>query len=278
LRLIAGKVLMDRHAPAALMDTAESGYADSRAMIERWQGRGRLGYAITPRFALTSSEAQLEAAGRLANEFPETWIHTHLAENHLEIDEVAAAFPWSDSYLGVYERFGLLRERAVFAHCLHLGAEDRQHMASAGAAAAFCPTSNLFLGSGLYDLEQMVAAGVRTGLATDVGGGTTLSMLRTMGEAYKVLQLQDQVLTAGRALYLATLGAAEALGIDAHVGNFLPGKEADFVVLEPRATTLTAHRDAHAGSLDERLFALMHMGDDRNVAATAVNGVLHRHD
>lgn len=277
LRLISGKVLMDRHAPAALMDTAESGYAASRAMIERWQGKGRLGYAITPRFALTSSEAQLEASGRLAREFPDTWIHTHLAENHREIDEVAAEFPWSDSYLGVYERFGLLRERAVFAHCLHLGDEDRRHMASAGAAAAFCPTSNLFLGSGLYDLERMVKAGVSTGLATDVGGGTTLSMLRTMGEAYKVLQLQGQVLTAGRALYLATLGAAEALRIDAHVGNFLPGKDADFVVLEPRATTLTRHRDAHADSLDERLFALMHMGDDRNVAATLVNGVLHRH-
>ena len=277
LRLIGGKVLMDRHAPEALMDTAESGYADSRAMIERWQGKGRLGYAITPRFALTSSEAQLEAAGRLASEFPDTWIHTHLAENHREIDEVAVEYPWSGSYLGVYERFGLLRERAVFAHCLHLDDEDRRHMASAGAAAAFCPTSNLFLGSGLYDLERMVAAGVRTGLATDVGGGTTLSMLRTMGEAYKVLQLQDQVLTAGRALYLATLGAAEALYIDAHVGNFLPGKEADFVVLEPRATTLTAHRDAHTTSLDERLFALMHMGDDRHVLASAVNGTLYRH-
>lgn len=278
LRLIAGKVLMDRHAPDALLDTAESGYADSRALIERWQGRGRLGYAITPRFALTSTEAQLEAAGRLATEFPETWIHTHLAENHREIDEVAAEFPGSGSYLGVYERFGLLRERAVFAHCLHLDDDDRRHMASAGAAAAFCPTSNLFLGSGLYDLERMVAAGVRTGLATDVGGGTTLSMLRTMGEAYKVLQLQNQALTAGGALYLATLGAAEALGIEAHVGNFLPGKEADFVVLEPRATTLTAHRDAHTTSLDERLFALMHMGDDRNVEATAVNGMLYRHD
>ena len=278
LRLIAGKVLMDQNAPAALMDTPESGYADSRAMIERWQGRGRLGYAITPRFALTSSAAQLDAAGRLASEFPDSWVHTHLAENHREIDEVAAAFPWAGSYLGVYERYGLLRERAVFAHCLHLDDEDRRHMASAGAAAAFCPTSNLFLGSGLYDLKRMVAAGVRTGLATDVGGGTTLSMLRTMGEAYKVLQLQDQVLPAGRALYLATLGAAEALCIDAYVGNFEPGKEADFVVLDPQTSTLTAHRDAHAASLDDRLFALMHMGDDRNVIATGVNGVLHRHD
>ncbi len=277
LRLIAGKVLMDRNAPAPLLDTAASAYTDSRALIERWQGRGRLGYAITPRFALTSSPEQLEAAGRLAREFPETWIHTHLAENHREIDEVAAAFPWAASYLGVYERFGLLRERSVFAHCLHLADRDCRQLAQAGAAAAFCPTSNLFLGSGLYDLERMTLAGVRTGLATDVGGGTTLSMLRTMGEAYKVLALQDQVLTAGRALFLATLGAAQALGIDGHVGNFLPGKEADFVVLDPRAATLTARRDAQAELLEERLFALMTLGDDRHVVATAVNGTLHRH-
>ena len=276
LRLVAGKVLMDRNAPEPLLDTAATAYADSRALIERWQGRGRLGYAITPRFALTSTPAELEAAGRLAMEFPETWIHTHLAENHREIDEVAAAFPWSTSYLDVYERFGLLRERAVFAHCLHLGDEDCRHMAEAGATAAFCPTSNLFLGSGLYDLERMTRAGIRTGLATDVGGGTTLSMLRTMGEAYKVLQLQGQPLSAGRALFLATLGAAEALGIDRHVGNFLPGKEADFVVLEPRAAALTARRDAHAETLEERLFALMTLGDDRHVAATAVNGALYR--
>ena len=277
LRLISGKVLMDRNAPAPLKDTAESAYTDSRALIERWQGRGRLGYAITPRFALTSSPAQLEAAGRLGREYPETWIHTHLAENRREIEEVAAAFPSAASYLAVYEHFGLLRERAVFAHCLYLGDEDCQHLSRAGAAAAFCPTSNLFLGSGLYDLERMTRAGVRTGLATDVGGGTTLSMLRTMGEAYKVLALQEQVLTAGRALFLATLGAAEALGIDRYVGNFLPGKEADFVVLEPREAALTANRDALAESLEERLFALMILGDDRHVVATAVNGTLHRH-
>ena len=277
LRLITGKVLMDQAAPEALCDTAASGYADSRALIEKWHGKGRLGYAITPRFALTSSEAQLEKAGELAAEFPDVWVHTHLAENHREIDAVADAYPWSDSYLGVYERFGLLRERAVFAHCLHLSDEDRAHMAKARAAAAFCPTSNLFLGSGLYDLRQMCDAGVRTGLATDVGGGTSLSMLRTMGEAYKVLQLQDQVLPPGRALYLATLGAAEALGIDAFVGNFAPGKEADFVVLDPAATRLSAHRDAYSRSLDERLFALMTLGDERHVAATVIRGEIHRH-
>ncbi len=277
LRLISGKVLMDQEAPEPLKDTAESGYADSRALIEKWHGKGRLGYAITPRFALTSSEAQLRRAGELAAEFPDVWIHTHLAENHREIDAVAAAFPWSQSYLGVYEHFGLLRERAVFAHCLHLTDDDRRKMAGAGCAAAFCPTSNLFLGSGLYDLNRMSEIGVKTGLATDVGGGTSLSMLRTMSEAYKVLQLQDQVLPPLRALYLATLGAAEALGIDAHVGNFARGKEADFVVLDPAATALSAHRDAHTESIDERLFALMTLGDDRHVAATVIHGTLHRH-
>lgn len=277
LRLVAGKVLMDREAPVALCDTPETGYADSRVLIEKWHGRGRLGYAITPRFALTSSEAQLESAGRLAAEFPDVWIHTHLAENREEVSEVAATFPWSESYLGVYERFGLLRERAVFAHCLHLSAEDRRHMADSSSAAAFCPTSNLFLGSGLYDLRGMAEAGIRTGLATDVGGGTSLSMLRTMGEAYKVLQLQDQLLPPARALYLATLGAAEALGIDRHVGNFAAGKEADFVVLDPRTTPLTAHRDAHTTSVEERLFALMTLGDDRQVVATAINGHLYIH-
>ncbi|MEO1246578.1 MAG: guanine deaminase [Pseudomonadota bacterium] len=276
LRLIAGKVLMDREAPKALRDTPESAYADSRALIERWHGRGRLGYAITPRFALTSSEAQLERAGELAAEYPDVWMHTHLAENHREIDAVAESFPWSSSYLDVYDRFGLVRERAVFAHCLHLSDAECGRMADSGSAAAFCPSSNMFLGSGLYDLERMRGAGVKTGLATDVGGGTCLSMLRTMGDAYKVLQLKGQVLSPADALYLATLGAAEALGIDRHVGSFAPGKEADFVILEPGATRLSAHRDAHTGSLEESLFVLMTLGDDRHVAATAVQGRLHR--
>ena len=274
LRLISGKVLMDRGAPEALLDTPKRGYAESRALIERWHGRGRLGYAITPRYALTSSEAQLESAGRLAREYPDVWLHTHLAENRREIDAVAEAFPDSPSYLAVYERFGLLRERAVFAHCLHLDERDCRRMARRGAAAAFCPTSNLFLGSGLFDLGRMRTAGVKTGLATDVGAGTSLSMLRTMGEAYKVLKLGDQVLSPADALYLATLGAARALGIDAEVGNLEAGKEADFVLLDADATRLAGHRVAQTGTLDERLFVLMTLGDDRHVRATVVNGRL----
>lgn len=272
MRLIAGKVLMDRSCPEELQDDAESGYEQSKALIERWHGKGRLGYAITPRFALTSSDEQLAAAGKLAAEYPDTWIHTHLAENHDEIAEVARLFPDSDSYLDVYDRFGLVRERSVFAHCLHIHEPDLKTMSSKGSAAAFCPTSNLFLGSGLFDLRKMRDAGVRCGLATDVGGGTSLSMLKTANEAYKVLHLQDQSLPAERALWLATLGAAEALYLDDKLGNFAAGKEADFIVLDAEGSSITAHRCGEANTVAEGLFALLTLGDDRNIAATYIAG------
>ena len=273
MRMIAGKVLMDSNCPEALRDTAETGYEDSRRLIERWHGSGRLGYAITPRFALTSSEAQLAAAGRLAAEYPDVWVHTHLAENRDEVEQIAKLFPWSSSYLGVYERFGLVRERSVFAHCLHLGDDECRLMAGSGAAAAHCPTSNMFLGSGLFDLRRLREERIRVGLGTDVGGGTSLSLLKTMREAYKVLHLQQQPLPPGRALYLATLGAAEALYLDDRIGNFETGKEADFVVLDPRGTPISAHRTALAESVGELLFALIVLGDDRNVAATYLQGL-----
>ena len=272
LRLIAGKVMMDKNCPVALRDDPQSAYDDSKALIEKWHGKGRLGYAITPRFALTSSEAQLEAAGRLAGEHPDTWVHTHLAENQEEIDEIARQFAWSRSYLDVYDHFELLRERSVFAHCLHLDATDRSLLAEKGGTGAFCPTSNLFLGSGLFDLQSMSDAGVRVGLATDVGGGTSMSLLRTMSEAYKMLHLRGQPLPASRAFYLATLGAAEALYLDDLIGNFVPGKEADFIVLDPQGSHITERRAAFAETLDELLFALIFLGDDRNVAATYVAG------
>lgn len=273
MRLIAGKVLMDSNCPEELRDDAETGYADSKALIERWHGKGRLGYAITPRFALTSSAEQLAAAGRLASEYPDVWIHTHLAENMEEVDEIARLFPDSRSYLDVYEQHGLLRERAVFAHCLHMDDEDRASMSAHGGAAAFCPTSNLFLGSGLFDLPAFRDAGIRCGLGTDVGGGTSLSLLKTASEAYKVLHLQEHALPATRALYLATLGAAEALYLDDRIGNFASGKEADFVVLDFEGSNLTARRTAAATTIEEKLFALMTLADDRNVAATYVNAV-----
>lgn len=272
MRLIAGKVLMDRHCPEELRDDPASAYAESRALIERWHGKGRLGYAITPRFALTSSEAQLEAAGRLAAECPDVWVHTHLAENQTEVAGIAKQFPWSESYLDVYDHFGLLRERSVFAHCLHLKDSECRLLAAKGGAAAHCPTSNLFLGSGLFDLRRLREQSIRVGLGTDVGGGTSLSLLETMREAYKVLHLQRQPLPPGRAMYLATLGAAEALYLDDRIGNFCAGKEADFVVLDPAATTISAHRTAIADSISELLFAMMVLGDDRHVAATYLEG------
>jgi len=273
MRLIAGKVLMDSNCPEALRDDAETGYADSKALIERWHGKGRLGYAITPRFALTSSPEQLAAAGRLASEYPDVWIHTHLAENMEEVDEIARLFPDSRSYLDVYEQHGLLRTRAVFAHCLHMDDDDRASMSVHGGAAAFCPTSNLFLGSGLFDLPAFRDAGIRCGLGTDVGGGTSLSLLKTASEAYKVLHLQEHALPATRALYLATLGAAEALYLEDKIGNFASGKEADFVVLDFEGSSLTARRTAAAETIEEKLFALITLADDRNIAATYVNGV-----
>jgi len=272
MRLIAGKVLMDCNCPEELRDDAESAYDDSKMLIERWHGRGRLGYAITPRFALTSTEQQLRAAGRLAEEYPEVWVHTHLAENRDEVEEIARQYPSSRSYLDVYDGFGLLRERSVFAHCLHMVDEDRIRMAKKGGAAAFCPTSNLFLGSGLFDLSAIRDANVRFGLGTDVGGGTSLSLLKTASEAYKVLHLQNHALPATRALYLATLGAAEALYLDDRIGNFLAGKEADFVVLDPDATSLTARRTAAAETIEEAFFALLTLADERHIAATYVRG------
>lgn len=272
MRLLSGKVLMDQNCPESVRDGAESTYTVSRRLLEKWHGKGRLGYALTPRFAVTSSEAQLKAVGKLAAEFPDVHIHTHLAENHKEIELVAERFPLRRSYLDVYEHFGLVRERAVFAHCLHLDDQDRKCMAGNGSAMAFCPTSNLFLGSGLFNLRSARDSGIRVGLATDVGGGTSLGMLQTMSEAYKVLHLQSQSLPGFRALYLATLGAAEALYLDDKIGNFVTGKEADFVILNYAGAEITRRRLARAEDIAEKLFALIMLGDDRNISATHVMG------
>ncbi|WP_440995709.1 guanine deaminase [Arhodomonas sp. SL1] len=277
MRLSAGKVLMDRNAPDYLRDTAETGYRDSRALIERWHGVDRLAYAITPRFAPTSSDEQLRRVGELARAYPDTYVHTHVAENPAEVAWVSELFPWSRSYLDVYDRFGMLRERSVYAHCIHLDDGDRRRMAETGAVMGFCPTSNLFLGSGLFDYAAARDAGVGVGLATDVGGGTSFSMLRTAAEAYKVAQLQGTSLSAARLLYLVTLAGAEALSVADRIGGFRPGREADLVVLDPAATPLLARRSAAAGDITERLFALLTLGDDRCIAETWVAGrCLHR--
>jgi guanine deaminase len=272
LRMAAGKVLMDRHGPAELQDTPEGGIADSEALIEAWHGKDRLAYAITPRFAITSSDRQLEMAGALAQRHPTTLVQTHVAENREEVEWARRLFPGARSYLDVYDRHGLLREGAVFAHCIHLDPEDRRRLAQSGATAAFCPTSNLFLGSGLFDLRAADEAGHAVAIATDVGGGTSFSMLRTLGEAYKVGQLLGQPLSPVRAMYFATLAGARALRMDAAIGNFEPGKEADFVVLDDGGVPLLARRLAAARTLEERLLCLMMLGDERSVRATFVMG------
>jgi len=272
-RMIAGKVMMDRDAPTALMDTAERGYDESKALIERWRGRGRLDYAITPRFAVTSTQAQLDAAGALAREFPQLYVQTHANENKAEIARVAALFPEARSYIDVYEKAGLTGPRSVFGHCIHLQDSEVAALAKSQSVAAFCPTSNLFLGSGLFDQARLARAGVRIALATDVGGGTSYSMLRTAAEGYKVLQLKGQSWPALDAFYRMTLGNARALSLDDRIGSIEPGKEADLIVLDPRATPALAHRMERAGgNIEVELFAFLTLGDDRAVRQTYVAG------
>lgn len=275
LRMIAGKVMMDRHAPDFLLDTAESSYYESKELIERWHQQGRSLYAITPRFAPTSSPAQLRLAGKLLEEHPGTYLHTHLSENVNEVAWVQQLFPDCKGYLDVYDRAGLVGERSIFAHCIQLTSAEFQRLSEAKAAIAFCPTSNLFLGSGLFKLGHAKSCDcpIRVGLATDVGAGTSFSLLQTANEAYKVVQLQQQTLSPFQALFLATLGGARALGLEDKIGSFALGSEADFVVLNPRSTSLMAFRNPEGTphsltDLADRLFSLIIMGDDRAIHAT----------
>jgi guanine deaminase len=267
LRMVAGKVLMDRNCPDFLRDL-EGDLGESEALIKRWHKRGRALYAITPRFAPTSTEAQLRLTGELAAAYPDTFIQTHVAENRDECTWVGELFPQARSYLDVYDSYGLMRPRAMFGHCIWLDDEDMARMAATGSAAAVCPTSNLFLGSGLFDFERADKAGMLLSLGTDVGAGTSFSLLQTMNEAYKVARMKGSYLTALRMFYLATLGAARAMGLEDTIGSFTPGLEADFVVLDREATPLMARRTSHSHSLEELLFALALLGDDRTVAAT----------
>lgn len=270
MRIISGKVLMDL-GPEGLSDTVASGRSDTEALIARWRGRGRLGYAVTPRFVPTSSPEQLADAGALVAEHPDVLMHTHLSENPGEIDYVASRFPDSADYLDVYDRFGLVGPRSVFAHCVHMSERALSRMAEAGSGIAFCPTSNMFLGSGLFDLAQADRHSVAIGVGTDIGAGTSLSVLHTLGEAYRTCQLRGASLDPFRALHLATAGGARVLGIGDRVGAFRPGQEADFVLLDEAATPLLARRCAGA-TLHDRLFALQVLGDDRAVSATYLRG------
>ena len=272
MRMAAGKVLMDRNCPEYLRDTPETGERATRELLEAWHGRERLLYAITPRFAPTSSDAQLASAGRLATDYPDALIQTHVAENLDEVAWVKRLFPKARSYLDVYDRCGLLRERAIYAHCIHFDEVDRARMAQSGAAAAFCPSSNLRLGSGLFDVAAADAAGMRFSIATDVAGGSSFSMLQTLSDAYKVAQLSHQHLSPLRAFYLATLAGARALGVDDRIGRFAVGTEADFIVLDLRATPLLARRTARSRTLAEKLLVLITLGDDRAVSRTYILG------
>jgi len=273
-RMIAGKVMMDRNAPEALTDTAESSYRDSKALIARWHGKGRQLYAITPRFAITSTPEQLAVAGRLAAEHPDCHVQTHIDENRAEIAFACELYPEAADYADIYRRYGLLGPKSLMGHCIHMTHNEWQAFAETGAVAVFCPTSNLFLGSGLFDWAHARQRGVKVAVATDIGGGTSYSMLRTMAEAYKVLQLQGQSLSAFAALHAITRGNAVALGLDHLIGSFEPGREADVVVLDTGATRAMAHRMETVRDLVEELFVLVTLGDERNVVATYVMGEL----
>ena len=275
LRLIAGKVLMDQNAPDGVRDDTEQSLRDTETLIQRWHGVDRLGYAITPRFVPSCSAAQLRGAGELAAKYPDVWIQSHVAENKDEIAWVRELFPQARSYLSVYEQFGLMRPRAIYAHCIYLDDEDRTLMRSTGAAAAVSPTSNLFLGNGFFDYAGADRAGFNYGLASDVGGGTSFSPFHTMLAAYYVgregqtkpgLSLSPQHLW-----WQHTAGAAQALGLSGVVGNLLPGCEADFVVINPQATPLLARKTAQAESLDELLFSMIVLGDDRLIEKAVIS-------
>lgn len=277
LRMIAGKVMMDRNAPDYLTDCPQSSYDDSKSLIQKWHNRGRLRYAVTPRFAPTSSSEQLDKAGQLLREFPDVYMHTHLSENLDEIEWVKELFPDCDHYLDTYDRAGLLGRRSVFAHCIHLNDDEWQRMSDSQSGIAFCPTSNLFLGSGLFNLKRAVKNDINVGMGTDVGGGTSFSILQTLNEAYKVLQLRGQTVSILKMFYLATLGGAETLDLSDKIGNFAIGKEADFVVLDKSATPLMDLRLNEHNDLLEQLFVFGMLGDDRTIKQTWSAGVL-KHD
>ena len=275
LRLIAGKVLMDQNAPDGVRDETRQSLIDTEALIRRWHGVDRLGYAITPRFVPSCSAAQLRGAGELAAQYPDVWIQSHVAENRDEVAWVRQLYPAARSYLSVYEQFGLLRPRAVYGHCIHFDDEDRALMRDSGAVAAVCPTSNLFLGSGFFDYQAADRIGFGYGLGSDIGGGTSFSPFHTMLAAYYVGregQTKPGVSLSPQHLWWQhTAGAARALGLDGVVGNLRPGCEADFVVINPQATPLLARKTAQAGSLDELLFALIVLGDDWLIEKTVIS-------
>ena len=272
--VVGGKVMMDRNAPEGLTDTPQSGYDDTKALIAEWHGRGRLHYAVTPRFAITSTPEQMEMAGALMREHPDLHMQTHLSENHAEIAFTRELYPWSKDYTDIYAHYGLTGPKALFGHCIHLSEREADVLSDSGSVAVFCPTSNLFLGSGLFDYQRYRKRDkpVRIAAATDVGGGTSYSMLRTMDEGYKVIALNGEKLNPLASFWQITLGNAEALSLAGRIGSLEAGKDADFVVLDARATPAMALRMETVSSLAEELFLLQTLGDDRAIAETYVAG------
>ncbi|MES0826993.1 guanine deaminase [Ruegeria sp. SCP11] len=272
MRMLGGKVLMDRNAPEGLLDTPQTGYDDTKDLIRDWHGKGRNGYVITPRFAITSTPEQMAMAQALAQEHPDCHIQTHLSENKDEIAYTAQLYPSARDYLDVYQSYGLLGRKTLLGHSIHLEAREVDALAETGAHPVFCPTSNLFLGSGLFDHGGLSARGISNGIATDIGAGTSYSMLQTLNEGYKILQLQGLALHPLQAFHWATLGNACVLGLEDKIGNLAPGTEADIVVLNARSTSAMALRMDRVSSLAEELFVLQMMGDDRAIEAVYVSG------
>jgi len=274
MRMLAGKVLMDRNAPKPLLDTPQSGYDKSKSLIDKWHGMGRNGYTITPRFPGTSSPEQLEAAASLWQSHDGVNLQSHLAENLDEIAWMKELFPACKDYTDIFDRFGLLGTRAIYAHGVHLSDREISVLGAKQVALSHCPTSNLFLGSGAFNLHRLKGCEgqLQVGVGTDVGAGTSFSILQTLGEAYKVSQMTDEPLSAARAFYLATLGGAAALCLEDKIGSFEVGKEADFIVLDLEATPLIKRRIARCETIEEILFSLMILGDDRCVARTYIMG------
>ncbi|GEA07752.1 guanine deaminase [Alteromonas sp. KUL42] len=272
MAMIAGKVCMDRHCPSELQDTAQSAQLDSAQLIETWHNKGRNRYALTPRFAPTSTDAQLAAMGELAQQYKDVFIQTHLSENLDEIAWVKRLFPNTNSYLDVYDKYNLVRERAVFGHGIYLSPDEWTRLSEANATLAFCPTSNLFLGSGLFDMTSAKANNVHVALATDVGAGTTFNMFNTYADAYKVSQLRNAPICPLEGFYLMTQGAALAHRLDDEIGNLNPGSMADFIVVEPRFDELTSLRIKQDATFDDVFFALSILGDDRAIEQTWISG------
>jgi guanine deaminase len=286
LRMIAGKVMMDRNAPKNLLDTAKTSYEESQKLIQKWHQKDRLLYAVTPRFAITSTPEQLTLAGQLIKEYPDVYLHTHLSENPDELKFTAELYPDCSDYLEVYEQFNLVTSKSIFAHGIYLSDSEFNRLSQAESTIAFCPTSNLFIGSGLFKLNQAKSdhSPIPIGLGTDVGAGSSFSLLRTAHEAYKVVHLQETVFSGLQGLFLATLGGAKALSLDDKIGNFEIGKEADFIVVNPQATPLMQLRTQNTypaktlAEIADIAFVLMMLGDDRVVHATYILGELAYQD